>query len=124
MLEARSDVHDRSTSTESDRPISLSAVANSERLINASDIEPADLPLEIKPFTKLPVIASAKSSGLGKPLGTYAVLFTDVKAVNVDSNSVSTPSGRADLDSVVDQISQRETSLVPNAEAGEVLAMA
>ncbi len=35
------------------------------------------MPLEIKAFTKLPVVASAKSPSPGKPLASYAVLFSD-----------------------------------------------
>lgn len=61
------------------QPLSLSAIANPENLVNRTDLDPVYMPLEIKPFTKLPVVASARSSGLGKPLGTYAMLFSDTK---------------------------------------------
>ena len=33
------------------------------------------MPLDIKAFTKLPVVASAKSPSPGKALASYAVLF-------------------------------------------------
>lgn len=56
----------------------LSAIQNANNLVNTGRLEPVTLPLEIKAFTKLPVLVSAKSGAFGKPLASYAVLYTAV----------------------------------------------
>lgn len=67
------------TSSAGDPLPCLSAVANAQQMVNVSDLKPVGMPLEIQAFTKLPVIATAKGSGPGKPLGSSAVLFCDTK---------------------------------------------
>ena len=54
------------------------------------------MPLEIRAFVKLPVIASAKSPSPGKALASYAVLFTDLS--KAEETEVASPfGGRAGL---------------------------
>ena len=56
----------------------LSQIFDSDQLVNTQSLQPAGLPLEIKAFTKLPVVITSRPSGPGKPLSSYALLFCTV----------------------------------------------
>lgn len=73
----------------------LAAISNSENLHNPGSIQPVSLPLEVKAFTKLPVVVSAKSSGVAKPLVAFAMLFLSGEVKSVASNILPMPRGAA-----------------------------
>lgn len=58
----------------------LESLRNADKLDNQLGLQPVELPLEIKAFAKIPVVATAKSPGIAKPLASFALLF--VKSSN------------------------------------------
>ena len=53
----------------------LTAISNAHKLQNRYSLQPLSLPLEIRAFSKLPVIVCAKSPGNAKPLASYALPY-------------------------------------------------
>ena len=56
-------------------PPCLAAISNADKLQNRDSLQPLSLPLEIRAFSKLPVIVCAKSPGNAKPLASYALPY-------------------------------------------------
>lgn len=57
----------------------LDNIKNANKLSNPKGLRPAVLPLEVKGLTRLPVVVSARSPAVGKPLATFALLYLTVE---------------------------------------------
>jgi hypothetical protein len=53
----------------------MADIQNASNLLTTEGLQPLTFPLEIKAFTKLPVVVSAQSYGPGKPLSAFGVLY-------------------------------------------------